>query len=381
MNRRRKLLMMMSGVKFDPSSLFANGEEGVWYEPKPEYLFQDSAGTTPVTADGQPVGLMLDRSKGLDTGTRIESNGEFNNGTTGWLVNGGVTSSVENGVMTVSDIGTTGGKFQDISSTEEYLKVKVRIRRVLGASTQLWITNIGTFDTPRRIISIENSDFEEYELIHLNASGEGIRVYLRCNSDSTLQVSDVSVQEIPGNHATQDTTASKPLYRTDGTLHWLEFDGVDDFMFSLNNVQMNSDAFLCCGSEGLGDGTETIFWQGSSNANRFQLFQSVSGVPALRSAGANIDHTVTSLAKYVFRMEAGKSPDYLRGWVNRGDFVESNASQIEWVDTGITLGATHIGAQNGNIKLYGVVFCTNPVSEKDGLESEAYFAKLAGVEL
>ena len=33
-----------------------------------------------------------------------------------------------------------------------------------------------------------------------------------------------------GNHATQDTAASRPLYRTDGTLHWLEFDGVDDFM-------------------------------------------------------------------------------------------------------------------------------------------------------
>ena len=62
MNRRRKLLMLMSGVKFDPSSLFANGEEGVWYEPKPEYLFQDSAGTIPVTTDGQAVGYMQDLS-------------------------------------------------------------------------------------------------------------------------------------------------------------------------------------------------------------------------------------------------------------------------------------------------------------------------------
>lgn len=31
-----------------------------------------------------------------------------------------------------------------------------------------------------------------------------------------------------GNHATQSTSASRPLYRTDGSLHWLEFDGVDD---------------------------------------------------------------------------------------------------------------------------------------------------------
>lgn len=31
-----------------------------------------------------------------------------------------------------------------------------------------------------------------------------------------------------GNHQTQSTAAGKPLYRTDGTLHWLEYDGVDD---------------------------------------------------------------------------------------------------------------------------------------------------------
>ena len=33
-----------------------------------------------------------------------------------------------------------------------------------------------------------------------------------------------------GNHATQTVSGSKPVYRTDGVLHWLEFDGVDDFL-------------------------------------------------------------------------------------------------------------------------------------------------------
>src|SRR5690554_3312719 len=33
-----------------------------------------------------------------------------------------------------------------------------------------------------------------------------------------------------GNHATQATSASRPIYRTDGTLHWLELDGVDDHL-------------------------------------------------------------------------------------------------------------------------------------------------------
>ena len=46
-----------------PASLFAGGTEGAWYDPSDlSTLFQDSAGTTPVAASGQPVGLMLDKS-------------------------------------------------------------------------------------------------------------------------------------------------------------------------------------------------------------------------------------------------------------------------------------------------------------------------------
>lgn len=48
---------------FDPLSLFAAGEKGVWFDPTDiSTLFQDSAGTTPVTAYGQKVGKILDKS-------------------------------------------------------------------------------------------------------------------------------------------------------------------------------------------------------------------------------------------------------------------------------------------------------------------------------
>jgi len=49
--------------EFSPASLFAGGAEGAWYDPSDlSTLFQDSAGTTPVTTAGQPVGRMLDNS-------------------------------------------------------------------------------------------------------------------------------------------------------------------------------------------------------------------------------------------------------------------------------------------------------------------------------
>jgi len=58
--------MMRSGggaVPFSIADLFASSEQGAWYGPSDlSTLFQDSAGTTPVTTAGQPVGLMLDKS-------------------------------------------------------------------------------------------------------------------------------------------------------------------------------------------------------------------------------------------------------------------------------------------------------------------------------
>lgn len=48
---------------FAVNQLFANGERGAWYDPSDlSTLFQDSAGTTPVVAAGDPVGLVLDKS-------------------------------------------------------------------------------------------------------------------------------------------------------------------------------------------------------------------------------------------------------------------------------------------------------------------------------
>lgn len=48
---------------WSPSSLFSASEPGAWYDPSDtSTLFQDSAGTVPVTAVEQPVGRMLDKS-------------------------------------------------------------------------------------------------------------------------------------------------------------------------------------------------------------------------------------------------------------------------------------------------------------------------------
>ena len=51
------------GAEFSPLDLFKDGKQGVWYNPSDKTtLFQDVAGTVPVTKDGDPVALMRDKS-------------------------------------------------------------------------------------------------------------------------------------------------------------------------------------------------------------------------------------------------------------------------------------------------------------------------------
>ncbi|MGO5535730.1 hypothetical protein PGK06_010990 [Acinetobacter baumannii] len=54
--------------------LFANGEQGFYQDPNDlSTMFQDAAGTIPVTASGQPLGLVLDKSKGVTYSENLAS--------------------------------------------------------------------------------------------------------------------------------------------------------------------------------------------------------------------------------------------------------------------------------------------------------------------
>jgi len=58
-------------VTFLPKDLFAAGEKGIWFDPSDiTSLFQDVAGTIPVTASGQTVALMKDKSGNLAHATQ-----------------------------------------------------------------------------------------------------------------------------------------------------------------------------------------------------------------------------------------------------------------------------------------------------------------------
>lgn len=57
--------VVLFGGRWSPARLFAPGDVGAWYDPSDlSTLWQDTAGTTPVTADGDSVARINDKSGG-----------------------------------------------------------------------------------------------------------------------------------------------------------------------------------------------------------------------------------------------------------------------------------------------------------------------------
>ena len=226
-------LRQWGSAGFSPLSLFASGEQGVWFDPSDlSTMFQDSAGTTPVTVDGQPVGLILDKSKGLTLGPELVTNGDFSNGVVGWTKTAYCTLTESGGVATLTAtaaavVSCTAPVIPTVAG--KTYKLTCRLDSFLGglSSFQLRVgTTSGGFD----LGYVDNATSKSF---YFTATTTTSWVSVRISSSSPgqgLAFDNVSCKEIAGNHASQATAAARPLYKTDGTYHWLQFDGVDDYL-------------------------------------------------------------------------------------------------------------------------------------------------------
>lgn len=215
-----------------PDALFANGEQGLWYDPSDlTTLFQDSAGTTPVTATGQPVGLILDKSKGLAKGDELVVNGAGED-VTGWIAQGGATSITSVSSEFEAATGSSGGYFRSFATVVgKTYYVEGRLRVGTASNARLVITRgstaAGALVAGTNSITSGTMQNATFVFTALDTTST---VYLRNEGAGTAYYDNISVRELPGNHATQATVAARPTYRNVGGLHYLEFDGVDDFL-------------------------------------------------------------------------------------------------------------------------------------------------------
>lgn len=212
-------------------ALFASGEEGAWYDPSDlSTLYQDAAGTIPVTAVGQAVGRMLDKSKGLARGPQRIANWDFSDGITGWSPGPTVTqSSVSAGVITFSaSVGGNAGSNRlaapngTLTPMRAY-EVVLRSRRVSGTGLLGIVTdNLGY----RPLVGTDSSSVTEITTRWVTLSGSDSKISL-CPyaADDVFEIDYLSVRELLGNHASQPTATARPTLQAGNKI---DFDGVDD---------------------------------------------------------------------------------------------------------------------------------------------------------
>ena len=247
------------GTPFAIGSLFLNGEQGAWYDPSDlSSMFQDAAGTIPVTADGDPVGLMLDKSGN-------------------------------------------------------------------------------------------------------------------------------------GNHASQSTATARPLYKTDGTLRWLEFDGVDDILIASSVAPISNSFFQALGLKikSVNGPTfdTTVFGLYTSNLNRADI--------AIRSS----NNGVARQANQLYRIGGGAqfspvvSPGFLlnTGFVLSGEQSGSDlkvetdlgetAAPITYTTETTGLSAFSIGRGNVPWDFFGGLFVKREPFSGEVNAVRNYLAAKSGVTL
>ena len=199
-------------------SLFANGEQGFFYDTNDlSTMYQDAAGSIPVTAAGQPVGLMLDKSKGLLSTEKVV-NPDFDSDTS-WIKGANVTISNGSAILNVASgnpvlsqkVGLTAGKWYEVT---------VNVTEVTKSSSTFRIYGTGGSDAIFSITSV--GIYKARVMARSDATG-----FIGFSAASTsMNISSASVKELVGNHAYQTVPAMRP--RLVATPQRLDYDTTDD---------------------------------------------------------------------------------------------------------------------------------------------------------
>ena len=370
---------------FGVNSLFANDEEGAWYDPSDlSTLFQDSAGTTPVTTAGQPVGLMLDKSQGLVLGTEEITNNDFaTSDLTGW-------STATQGDGSVSVVGGQAV----FSSTKNYSTDRSAIYQTHNLSA-------GTYVVEGDIISKDTSFF--WILIGPaygagNISGNNYspevgrfsrkitvptdgNVWFEFRVSGSLVLDNVSVKKLAGNHATQATSAARPTYQTSAGLHYLAFDGVDDYMDGTGGWAVDAEITMMVGGSTTSNSENAGFIaiNPSSTAGRSQRALGLQDATSLKVDNRGINVIISHTMSDVAVLEAAFTTSQVKGAVNGAGFTtNSNTSGDTTTDFVVGKGLTGIELP---CDIYGIFIINRDLTSAERSNLVSYTATKSGVTL
>ena len=243
--------------------LFANNEQGFFYDPNDlSTMFRDAAGTIPVTDVGQPVGLILDKSKGLAVNELIRDV-NFDN-PANWLIqpSGTTAVTIANGVLSFNAV-TNYRAIQASTNTvaNKSYTITVEVSSYVRGDPFLLVGGVE--------VNIPKSVGKHTLKVFATSNASIITIYAgKFGVGGEWSATSISIKEIAGNHAYQTTSASRPILRQNAVTgaYYLEFDGSDDCLQTANiDFTATDKVSLFAGVRKLSDSTNGILLELSAS--------------------------------------------------------------------------------------------------------------------
>lgn len=357
-----------------PSILFNNGSVGVWYDPSDiSTLFKDVIGTQPVIRNGDPVGLILDKSRRL----QLKPNTVETTPQKGTLETYAIDVLETEGTKityahNIEGIGGLAYLLTTPYKTNDFVQITVDMPTLTGnVYLRLVAQGNGAGSSGS---SVETTLKLKVGLNKAILSVSGItatHLQIQASGEATFSVSGIRAERIPGNHATQGVSSFRPLYKTDGFLHWLQFDGIDDFLTSTFEMQQpytRSTAFISLSA--------VDFIYDGAKSNESSLLSTTEGYRLMTQPTLFIAQPY-ELGKHISAALFNGTNSYLRI-----DKTQHNGIIGTAPATGLTLGRA--GAVNSN-HLIGSIYCfisckgyLNPINLSN---IESYMTRKSGLVL
>ena len=198
-----------------------------------------------------------------------------------------------------------------------------------------------------------------------------------------------------GNHATQSVSGRRPVYRTDGTLHWLEGDGVDDSLKTAGIPQIANDGagfYFSMGADPAMYSMRVSQYSASGDRRGFstnssgpQSIQYLAGASLSSSYNSNllVDVATPSSAHVFSTMWEGAGASN-EAQINNDSILTASsalASAGSSFDQEIELFTVNNGLKAVSGKLYGVFVLDKYLNPAESRALRSYIASLSGVTL
>ena len=213
--------------------LFANGEQGFFYDPNDlSTMFQGTAGTIPVTAAGQPVGLMLDKSKPITNISILDSTFLLADG---WIKSNPKISvtNVDGSLRVSKGAVSPQGIYRPFSCESGKLyRLTVKYKNHTGNNVRFNIRNAGGSGVApvlsQSIQTFTATAGEGSSFFISTSAAHSILIDSQNASDSSIDITSIVIIKVSDsiNHAYQTTSAARPILRD--APRRIDFDVVDD---------------------------------------------------------------------------------------------------------------------------------------------------------